>query len=105
MKFKIENRRNIPEGYIGLNFEANKTLKFPYPQKHPEHTILIKSNLPKQVRIHTERHEEIEEYLIKNKHYPYHKAHKLALKFETYNIPFPKKNEKRELIKIGLIKR
>jgi len=105
MKYKIEYvKRKLKNGYIGMNKQASAKLKVPFKHKHPEHTIVIYKNEPKKVRVHTIRHEKIEEYLIRNKHYSYHKAHHLALKFEQLDKPFPRKDIKRKLIKWGILR-
>lgn len=111
MKYKIETKKYIEGNYIGMNSFASKSTqhyhhkKIPFNHKHPEHIIEIKKDLPKKVRLDTIHHEESEEYLMKNKHYPYHKAHKMALKYEKLNKPFPTKNIKSNLIKMGFLKR
>lgn len=99
MKEKIEYRKKIEKGYIGMNKFAAKSLHIPF--KHNEHTIEIKKDLPKKVRVHTIRHEEAEEYYMKNKHYSYHQAHKKALEFEKLNKPFPKTHIKQKLKKMN----
>ena len=88
-------------GFIGMNKFASKSHKIPYKHKHPEHTIEVYKNLPKQTRLHTIHHEEMEEYLMKNRHFSYQKAHKIALKFEKLNKPFPKTNTKAKLKEMG----
>lgn len=103
MKTKIEYiKHKTKYGFIGMNADAAHSHSINWNhKKHPEHTIEIYKNVPKKIRVHTIRHEEMEQYLMHNKHYSYHKAHNLALKFEKLNKPFPKNNIKRNLIKIG----
>ena len=102
MKYKIEYKKKIPYGYIGMNKYAAKPHHIVWNhKKHPEHTIEIKKGLPHSVKVATIRHEEIEEYLMKNKHMGYHKAHSNALRFENYNKPFPNTRIKEKLKKMG----
>jgi hypothetical protein len=105
MKYEIEEEGKKEKfGFIGMNKFAAKAHGIKWPEKHSEHLIRVYKKVPKSVRLHTIRHEECEEYFMKNYHYNYQKAHQLALKFEKYEIPFPKKDIKEKLIKIGLIK-
>lgn len=106
-KYEVEKltKKSEKAGYIGMNRFAAKSLRLPFKHKHPEHTIEVAEGLDKDLRMRTIRHEETEEYFMKNKHYSYKKAHKLALKFERKHMPFPRKNTKNVLKKIGLIKR
>lgn len=105
MRFEIEEKKKKEKyGFIGMNEFAAKVHGLKWPKKHGEHLIKIYKKVPKSVRLHTIRHEECEEYFMKNYHYDYQKAHQLALKFERYEKPFPKENIKRRLIKIGLIR-
>lgn len=98
MKTKIQyTKKKMKYGFIGMNVEAARAHKIPFKHKHPEHTILIYKKEPKDVRVATERHEEMESYLMRTKHFPYKRAHKNALRFENFNIPFPKKDIKRKL--------
>jgi hypothetical protein len=99
MKYKIEYKKKIKYGYIGMNKFASKPHNVPW--KHNEHTIEIQKGLSKPVRLATEHHEMMEQYLMKNKHYGYHKAHNLALKFEDKSKPFPSKDIKRKLREMG----
>ncbi len=104
MKYEIEERKEKEKyGFIGMNIFAARAHGINWPKKHGQHVIRIYKKVPKSVRLHTIRHEECEQYFMKNFHYSYHDAHQLALKFEKYEKPFPKKNIKRELEKIGLI--
>jgi hypothetical protein len=107
MKYQIQYKKKIPKGFIGMNFLASKsrTINIPYNHKHPFHTIEIKKGLSKGVRLNTEHHEFCEQYFEKTKHYPYHKSHKLALKFELLGKPFPTYNIKENLTKMGFLKR
>lgn len=111
MEFKIQYKKNISGGYIGMNHFAAKSTqhyghkKIPFNHKHPQSVIEIKKGLPKSVRKATIRHEKCEVYLMKNKHYPYRKAHKLALKFEDMGHPFPTENIDSELKKFDILKR
>ena len=83
MKFKIINvPKKLKGGFIGMNkfaFQSIYHKKYPYSERE----ILIYSKLPKKVREHTIRHEKIEAYLSKHKHYSYKKAHKEALDLEA----------------------
>ncbi len=113
MKYQLDYKKKKikPGGYIGMNFFAAKSTehyhhkKIPFRHRHPEHILEVYKKVPKHVRLDTIRHEECEEYFMKNYHYDYHKAHKLALRFEKYNVPFPKRNIKEKLKEIGLIKK
>jgi hypothetical protein len=88
-------------GFIGMNKRASKAHKIKWKhKKHPEHTIEVYSGVPKGVRVYTIRHEEMEEYLMRVKHYSYQKAHKIALRFEKLNKPFPKSHIKENLNKM-----
>ncbi len=80
-----------------MNSEAARQLKIPFKHKHPVHTILIYSKVPKDVRRATEHHEEAEEYFMRTLHMRYHRAHNNALRFEKLEKPFPKKDIKRRL--------
>ena len=99
---QIQYRKSLPRGYMGMNSEASKELGIPF--KHNSNVIEVKKSLPKHVRVNTIRHEEIERYLMKNKNMRYKHAHKLSLKFEKLNKPFPEKNINRELVKLGILK-
>lgn len=93
-------------GYIGMNARASRSLKIEeHRRKHPEHTIQVYKKMSHKQKVNTIRHEEAEYYFMKNKHYSYKKAHQKAIEFEKLNIPFPKKNVKRELVKIGFIRK
>ena len=92
-------------GYIGMNKFAAKSLHFPFKHKHPEHTIEVKDGLSKNLRLRTIRHEQAESYFMKNRKYNYKKADALAQKFEKEHRPFPKKDTKRILKRIGFIKK
>lgn len=106
MKYKIEEEKKKEKfGFIGMNAFAAKAHGIKWTKKHPEHLIKIYKKVSKGVRLHTIRHEECEEYFMKNYGYSYHKAHQLALKFEKCEKPFPKRNIKKELEIIGLIKK
>lgn len=92
MKTKIEyTNKKLKYGFIGMNKEAAKAHHIPFKHKNPEHTIIVYQKVPKDVRVATIRHEEMERYLMHTKHYNYHKAHNLALNFEKLNKPFPSK--------------
>jgi len=102
MRYQIEYKdKKTKYGFIGMNKFAALAHKILYKHKHPEHVLEIYGKVPKKVRLHTIRHEMAEEYFMKNKKYPYKKAHKLALKFEELNKPFPKTNIKRKLKEMG----
>lgn len=97
MKFKIEYvKKEIPgaKDYIGLNAEAAKELKLPFHHKHPEHTVVVVKNQNPSLRRATIHHEEVESYLIKNKHLHYKpatskcSAHHWALQYEKLKKPF-----------------
>lgn len=105
MKYNVEYKKEIPKGFIGMNYKASKSLHIPFHHKHPEHTIEVKKSLPKKVRLHTIRHEEAESYFERVKHYSYEKAHRLALKYEKIEIPFPRTKIKEILKRAGIIKR
>jgi hypothetical protein len=106
-KYKVEkiSKESAKATYIGMNKFAAKSLHLPFRHKHPEHVIEVKPGLSKNLRLRTIHHEETEEYFMKNKHYNYKKADALAQKFEKEHMPFPKKNTKKVLKKIGFIKR
>lgn len=102
MKTNIEYiKKKTKYGFIGMNNDAAKSHHIPYKHKHPEHTILVYRNVPKDVRVNTIRHEEMERYLMHKKHYDYKHAHKLALKFEDLKRPFPSSNIKQRLKQMG----
>jgi hypothetical protein len=90
MKYEIEYRKTPikPGNFIGMNYFAAKSTqhyhhkRIPFIHRHPEHVIEVEKNLTKQTRLNTIHHEEMEEYLMKNKHFSYHHAHKNALRFE-----------------------
>ena len=99
------SKKSKKAGYIGMNAFAAKALHLPFRHRHPEHTIEVDPALDNKWRTRTIHHEETEEYFMKNRHYPYRRAHRLANKFEWKRMPFPSKNIKRILKKIGLVKR
>jgi hypothetical protein len=99
MKYKIQYvKKKLPQGWIGMNYFASKELGIPFKHKHPKHTLVIYDTLP-IIKKNTIRHEEIEEYLMKNKHWHYHKAHALALKLEGYKNWKQKLRKKLEMRK------
>lgn len=103
MKTKIEYiDKKTKFGFIGMNREAAKEhhIKWNH-KKHPEETIEIYKHMPKDVKIATLHHEQMERYLMKNKHFSYHKAHKNALRFENLDIPFPSTNIKKRLKEVN----
>jgi hypothetical protein len=103
MKYKIEYvKKKMKGGYIGMNKQSAIAKNIPF--KHPEHTIEVFKKVPKKVRVHTIRHEQAENYLMRNLHYKYPFAHSLALKFEKVGKPFPKRDIKKKLIKWGILK-
>ena len=93
----------VKDTYVGMNKFAAKALGYPF--KHNEHTVEVKAGVSKKYRQRIVHHEETEEYFMKNKHYPYKKADALALKYEKEHKPFPTKNIKKEMKKIGFIKK
>ena len=100
MKTKVKYiNKKTKFGFIGMNKFAAKSNKVPF--KYNEHTIEVYTKEPKQVIKDTIHHEELEEYLMKNYHFDYHRAHKNALRYEKYNKPLPNKNIKKFLEKIG----
>lgn len=102
MKARIEYRKSkYPGGYIGMNAQAAKALHLKYVKKHPDHIIEIYKKLPHKVKVNTIHHEQMEEYLMKNKHFSYHHAHRNALRFEKFENPFPKKDIKLNLQRMG----
>lgn len=104
MKYEIEEEAKKEKfGFIGMNVFAARAHGLKWTKKHPEHIIHVYKKVPKAVRLHTLRHEECEEYFMKNYHYNYQQAHKIALKFEDLEVPFPKKNIKKELMKLRII--
>ena len=106
MNTKISYRKNVATPYwYGMNFSAAKSKKIKYNYKKPAHTILVKKDLPKNVRVNTIRHEQAEGYLMRVKKLPYSRAHKKALKFEKLEKPFPKKNIQRKLKSLGILKK
>jgi hypothetical protein len=89
-------------GFIGMNKDASVAHHIAWKhKKHPEETIEIYKHMPKDVRTTTEHHEQIERYLMRIKHMPYHQAHYNALRFEKYNKPLPKSRIKENLKKMG----
>ncbi len=88
-----------------MNKFAAKSLRLPFRHKHPEHTIEVEPKLSRKMRLRTIHHEETEEYFMKNRRYNYKKADALALKFEKEKMPFPRKNTKKVLKKIGFLKK
>ena len=83
MKYKIEYVKNKTKyGYIGMNFFASQEHSIPFVHRKPEHTLIIYKKVPHDVRITTIKHEEVESFLMKNKHMHYHPAHDIALKYE-----------------------
>lgn len=95
MKFKIKQvAKKIKGGYIGMNYYAAKSHHIPY--KHKKKEILVYSHLGKKTKLDTIHHEEIESYLMKNKHMRYHKAHKIALRNEKKPLKQFLKNYKEE---------
>ena len=102
MKYQIDYKnKKIKYGFIGMNKFAAKVHGILYKHKHPEHVLEIYKKVPKKVRLHTIHHEMAEEYYMKNRKYSYSKAHKIALKFEKLNKPFPRTNIKRKLKEMG----
>jgi hypothetical protein len=103
MKTNIEYiKKKIKGGYIGMNLEASKQLHLPYKHKHPEHTILVYHDVPKDVRVATIRHEEAERYAVRCLHKNRKNSHNFALKFENKNKPFPQNDIKRKLKQMGV---
>lgn len=102
MEYRIQYvNRKIKGGYIGMNSEASKQLNIPFKHKRPKHTIVIYKKVPHSVREATIRHEQAEKYFVKEKHLNRKMSHYNALRFENVNKPFPKKNIKKELKKMG----
>jgi hypothetical protein len=65
--------------------------------------------MPKVIRVHTIRHEQFERWEMKrlikkgySKRHAYLVAHKFALAYEKREIPFPKKNVKQNLERLGV---
>lgn len=117
-KYKMKERKKYPYrinyekrirgmkgGYMGMNSYAAKSKGLDFKVKKPYHTIMVLKNLPKKVRVSTERHERVEKWLMKNNHWNYKLAHEHALEFEKMNKPFPRKNTRNNLIKMGLIRK
>jgi hypothetical protein len=107
-KYKVEKLE--PEAakatYVGMNKFAAKALGFPWRhKKKSEHVIEVKPGFTDKYRKRIIHHEETEEYFMKNKHYKYKKADALAQKYEKEYKPFPRKNTKRAMEKIGFIKK
>lgn len=89
-------------GFIGMNDNAAKRHNVEWNhKKHPEHTIEVYKNVPKDVRLATIHHEEMEKYLMNTKHQRYKRAHKNALRFENLGIPFPSSNIKNKLKEVN----
>jgi hypothetical protein len=89
-------------GFIGMNDSASKTHNIKWNhKKHPEHTIEIYKNVPKDVRVATIAHEKMEKYLMNTQHQRYKRAHKNALRFEELDIPFPSTNIKQKLKQVN----
>lgn len=103
MKFKIQYiNKKTKNGFIGVNESAHKHCKTEWNhKKHPEHTIEVYKNVPKNVRLATIHHEEMEKYLMNTKHQRYKKAHYNALRFENLDIPFPSTNIKQKLKEVN----
>ncbi|HTZ41775.1 MAG TPA: hypothetical protein VMC07_01030 [Candidatus Omnitrophota bacterium] len=106
-KYKVEklSKEATKAGYVGMNKFAAKSLGFPWRHKKAEHVVEVKPGYTENYRKRIIHHEETEEYFMKNRKYKYKKAHNLANKFEAKHKPFPSRNTKRVLKKIGIIKK
>lgn len=103
MKYKVDYQDKKEKfAFIGMNNRAAKAHGIAFKHKSPEHTIEVYKGVPKSVRLHTLHHEEMEEYQMRVRHLPYHNAHKIALKFENLEKPFPKTKIKEKLKKWGV---
>lgn len=113
MKTYIQYVNKKPKGYIGNNKIASSVHHIPWNhKKHPEKTIEIYKHMPHSFKVQTEHHECAERWkeneLIKKGYSPkkaYHYAHAFALKFEEKSVPFPKTQIKRNLVKMGFLRR
>lgn len=82
-RVEVEYKKNMPKGYIGMNKYASKSLHIPY--HHKANMIEIDKGLSKKMKHKTYEHEKAEIYFMKEKHLPYEKAHRKALKYEKEN--------------------
>ena len=81
MKFRIEYLKNkIKGGYIGMNRLAAKAHNIPF---HHKGNVIEIYKTSKPIMKATEKHEEIEYYLMKRRGLNYHKAHSIALEHEN----------------------
>jgi hypothetical protein len=103
MKTRIVYVKKIPQGFIGMNAAAAREHHIPY--HHPKNVIEIKKGLSKRVRKHTEIHERVELYQMKNNHERYRTAHKQALEVEATIKKFPKRHVKEVLNSLGVRKK
>jgi hypothetical protein len=74
-------------GYAGMNDQSAGVFHFPMHN----HDILVNRTLHGSSREQTIKHEMVEEELMKNKHYPYWKAHEIALHSEKLSFAQLKK--------------
>lgn len=69
--------------YFGMNSAAGKELHFNHIP--PKGTIYIDKVLTKPEQGKVIVHEKIEEYMMRRKHLPYNRAHKVANNFELHS--------------------
>lgn len=79
MRYKIIRVKEIPQGYIGMNYYAARTHKIPFP--YSRNVILVKEGLTEAQRRQTIQHERVEINLMRRGR-RYRTAHKEALKRE-----------------------
>ena len=87
MKYRVAYVKDkLPNGFVGMNWWSAKEIGIPFP--YSKNTIIVWKGLGSKARKHTIAHEKDEVYWIRRgKHY--HEAHKKALSYEKYNVPFP----------------
>lgn len=73
------NHPSLKGGFIGMNYEAAKAHRLPWPYPHGD--IVIRRGLRKGTRRRTIKHEDIELKLMRGGK-QYRTAHKIALKEE-----------------------
>ena len=76
---KVSSKR-LDNKYYGMNYAADKELKAHTGIKPDE--IFVDENLKGRMLKRTIAHEKVEYYNMKEKHMPYKKADKIAMKWE-----------------------
>jgi hypothetical protein len=83
MRYKIIYVKDIPNGYVGMNYFAAKELGIPFPRK--KNLIWIKIG-DKGLYKSTIKHEKIEAELMMKKGMRYKQAHSIANHLEDDSI-------------------